>query len=149
MQPDRQAWLLRLVRQHRPRLLALGPLYRMVKGDIQDKEQVRCWQRLLEPLLEENVSIIIEHHSPKRHQPQRAQRPAAHRLIGDPALVPPASACGAATVSATTTRSAQCATKGTHRAGGGALGTNSLAVPDPLPGSDIWSMHDVKGEAAG
>jgi len=62
--PADQGWLMRLVRSHRPQLLCLGPLYRMVGGDINDEAAVRCWQRVLEPLLEEGVSIVMEHHSP-------------------------------------------------------------------------------------
>ena len=62
--PIDQGWLTGLVRQHRPRLICLGPLYRMVAGDITDEAAMRCWQRVLEPMLEEGVSIVMEHHAP-------------------------------------------------------------------------------------
>lgn len=61
--PADQAWLMRLVRQHRPTLISMGPLYRMTAGDINDEATVRCWQRVLEPLLEQGVSIVMEHHA--------------------------------------------------------------------------------------
>jgi AAA domain len=65
--PADQAWLLRLVRQHQPKIIALGPLYRMATGDINDESTVRCWQRLMEPLLEQGISIVMEHHAPNAH----------------------------------------------------------------------------------
>jgi len=62
-EPGDQAWLLRLVRKTNAKVLCLGPLYRMAGGDINDEATVRCWQRVLEPLLEEGVSIVMEHHA--------------------------------------------------------------------------------------
>lgn len=62
--PTDQAWLRRLVRDHNPQMIALGPLYRLVSGDINDEETVRRWQRVLEPFLELGISIVMEHHAP-------------------------------------------------------------------------------------
>jgi len=60
--PVDQGWLLRLVREHRPMVLCMGPLYRMATGDINEEQNLRCWQRVLEPLLEWGTSIVMEHH---------------------------------------------------------------------------------------
>ena len=62
--PSDQAWLSRMVREHNPQMIALGPLYRLTEGDINEEDSVRRWQRSLEPFLELGVSIVMEHHAP-------------------------------------------------------------------------------------
>lgn len=61
--PADQAWFLRLVRSVQPQVICMGPLYRMAGGDINDESTVRCWQRIMEPLLEMGTSIVMEHHA--------------------------------------------------------------------------------------
>lgn len=81
-EPGDQGWLLRMIRQHQPTVVCLGPLYRMSGGDINDEASVRCWQRILEPLLEQGVSIVMEHHSPNyKDNGRRDLRPIGSSVI--------------------------------------------------------------------
>lgn len=148
--PTDQAWLLRLVRQHRPRLLALGPLYRMVEGDIQDEEQVRCWQRLLEPLLEENVSIIMEHHSPNAtdRNGRRDLRPIGSSVIRR-WFSQGVGVRGRNCQRHDNPFCAMCPREGRIEQWRGSRDETAWPYLIRSPGSDIWWMHDVEGEATG
>lgn len=72
--PLDQGWFMSLVREHRPKVVCIGPLYRLVSGDLTDEAAMRCWQRVMEPLLEEGVSIVMEHHAPHAIDPRTGLR---------------------------------------------------------------------------
>lgn len=55
--------LLRLIREHRPDVLAIGPLYRITGSDLMTEEGMRVWQRPFEPLKGEGMSLVMEHHA--------------------------------------------------------------------------------------
>lgn len=63
-EPHYQAWLHRLVREHKPGLLVVSPLYRITDADLNTEEGVRTWQRFFEPLVADGMSLVMEHHSP-------------------------------------------------------------------------------------
>jgi replicative DNA helicase len=58
-----RATLLRLVREHRPDIIAIGPLYRITGSDLMTEEGMRVWQRPFEPLKADGVSVVMEHHA--------------------------------------------------------------------------------------
>lgn len=71
-----QAWLHRVVREHRADLLVVGPVYRFTDSDLNTEEGVRTWQRCFEPMLADGLSILTEHHAPNAAPGQtRALRP--------------------------------------------------------------------------
>lgn len=59
-----QAWLHRLVQDHKADLVVVGPVYRFTDADLNTEEGVRSWQRCFEPLLADGVAILTEHHAP-------------------------------------------------------------------------------------
>lgn len=77
-QPRDQTRLQRVVRQKRPDLLIIGPVYRFAQGDNSTEEGVRLWQRCFEPLMAEGVSVLTEHHTPN----EQAGNPRLLRPIG-------------------------------------------------------------------
>lgn len=80
-EPYDQRWFLDIVRRSEAKVVCIGPLYRIAGGDINVEETVRCWQRVMEPLLDSGISIVMEHHSPHGMAGQRELRP-----IGSSAL---------------------------------------------------------------
>lgn len=59
---DRAA-LIRLIREHRPDILSIGPLYRITGSDLMTEEGMRVWQRPFEPFKAEGMSLVMEHHA--------------------------------------------------------------------------------------
>lgn len=80
-EPYDQRWFRDLVRRSEAKVVCIGPLYRIASGDINVEETVRCWQRVMEPMLDNGISIVMEHHSPHGMAGQRELRP-----IGSSAL---------------------------------------------------------------
>jgi replicative DNA helicase len=58
-----QAYLHRLVRQHRPHMVVIGPVYRMTDTDYNDEVGTRAWQRPLEPMRADGLAVVLEHHA--------------------------------------------------------------------------------------
>lgn len=59
-----QAELLRMVREHRPDLIVVSPVYRMAESDLNTEEGVRAWQRPFENLMADGATFVTEHHAP-------------------------------------------------------------------------------------
>lgn len=60
--PADQAVLRGLIRSHRPTMLVIGPLYRATSKGYMDEDATREWQRPLEAVMAEGVSVVVEHH---------------------------------------------------------------------------------------
>lgn len=59
-----QAWLHHIVRHHRADLLVIGPVYRLTSTDLNTEEGVRAWQKPLESMMADGVTVVTEHHAP-------------------------------------------------------------------------------------
>jgi AAA domain len=75
--PADRIWLRRRIEAHRPRLLCIGPLYRMTRaGSLNDEEASAGAQAFLDELrVDYNLAIITEAHSPNESNGQRQMRP--------------------------------------------------------------------------
>lgn len=60
--PADQGLLRGWVRDHRPDLLLIGPLYLITSRGYMDEDDTRKFQRPLEALMAEGLSVVLEHH---------------------------------------------------------------------------------------
>ncbi len=80
--PTDQGFLRGLVHHHRPDILVIGPLYLVTSRGYTDEDETRKFQRPLEHIMSEGVSVVLEHHMGNEGPDgRRAMRP-----IGSSAL---------------------------------------------------------------
>ena len=63
MEPEDAAWLTRKVRNLRPDILVIGPVYQFAETDHNLEENVLRWRRPLDRVLSDGCAVVVEHHA--------------------------------------------------------------------------------------
>lgn len=81
LEPSDRRWLLRRVDEIQPRLLAIGPVYKMHAGDPNDERDIRQVQQILDEITNRGTALILEHHAGHGEWGKaRSMRPAGSSL---------------------------------------------------------------------
>jgi len=143
-----QGWLTGLVRQYRPSLVCIGPLYRITSGNLNDDESHRPWQRMMEPWLDQGISIVMEHHAPLMIDPTTGKR--VLRPIGSSVLQRWfAQGVGIRTKKCERHESEHCRTcpkEGRIEQWRGSRDETYWPHYIRSPGSEVWWMNDLERE---